>query len=554
MIEQISFKFGKAPLRPLTLSTAPVTVFVGPNNSGKSLVLAEIDRYCSNGNKSTTDSIVEEITFRPSSPAKVEEYLSRMVIQPRVGESVLPGNILIGSARGRYHLTRDSFQQFLVAPSTQPQQFAVFFLAHKTLKLDGPGRIGLVKDKPAGDWLGEPQNSLQVLARDFEKRSDVRRIVHDALGSYFVIDPTLGGVLRIRLAPRPPESEIEEFGLHSQARDFHSQATLIDSVSDGVKAFTGIVTEILAGDPLVILIDEPEAFLHPSLSFKLGNEIAGLASRADKRVFVSTHSPSFVMGCIQSGAQLNVVRLTYRERQATARVLPNDEILRLMRNPLLRSTGVLGGLFYEFVIVTESDTDRAFYQEINERLLRFSPEFGIPNCLFLNAQNKQTVRTVIRPLRDLGIPAAAIVDIDIVKEGGTVWANFLESGFVPEIQRQSLATSRSLVLQKFEECGRNMKRDGGIGLLVGGDQEAANNLFDQLAEYGLFALRNGEIESWLRDLGVDGHGPGWLIPLFEKMGDNPDSAEFVKPSTGDVWAFIAGIKKWMTNPFRKGIP
>ena len=61
-----------------------------------------------------------------------------------------------------------------------------------------------------------------------------------------------------------------------------------------------------------------------------------------------------------------------------------------MRNPLLRSTGVLNGLFYEFVVVTEADADRAFYQEMNERLLRFKPEWGIPNCLFLNAHGKHT--------------------------------------------------------------------------------------------------------------------------------------------------------------------
>src|SRR5260370_23066181 len=84
-----------------------------------------------------------------------------------------------------------------------------------------------------------------------------------------------------------------------------------------------------------------------------------------------------------------------------------------MRNPLLRSTGVLGGLFYESVIVTESDADRAFYQEINERLLRFQPERGLNNALFLNAQNKQTVPTILAPLRQLGIPAAGIVDVDV---------------------------------------------------------------------------------------------------------------------------------------------
>ena len=110
------------------------------------------------------------------------------------------------------------------------------------------------------------------------------------------------------------------------------------------------------------------------------------------------------MGCIQSGAPINIVRLTYRDNIATARLLASKELLALMRNPLLRSTRVLDGLFYEFVVITEADADRAFYQEINERLLRFKPDWGIPNCLFLNAQNKQTVRTVLEPLRSLGIP------------------------------------------------------------------------------------------------------------------------------------------------------
>jgi hypothetical protein len=167
--------------------------------------------------------------------------------------------------------------------------------------------------------------------------------------------------------------------------------------SDGVKAFTGIIAEVIAGDPRVLLIDEPEAFLHPALSYKLGFELSRATAGAGKRVFVSTHNPQFVMGCIQAGVPLNIVRLTYRQGVATARVLPSDDIVRLMRNPLLRSTGVLGALFYEFVVVTESDADRAFYQEINERLLRLGGTNGIPNCLFLNAQNKQTVHHIIVP-------------------------------------------------------------------------------------------------------------------------------------------------------------
>src|SRR5262249_31605341 len=148
-----------------------------------------------------------------------------------------------------------------------------------------------------------------------------------------------------------------------------------------------------------------------------------------------------------------------------------DDILRLMRNPLLRSTGVISALFYEYVIVTESDSDRAFYQEINERLLNLDTSRGIPNCLFLNAQNKQTIQTIVRPLRALGIPAAAIVDIDVLKEGGSVWAGFLDAASVPEISRQALATSRASLKTRFDSLGRNMKREGGIEILDQSDRE-----------------------------------------------------------------------------------
>jgi hypothetical protein len=225
-----------------------------------------------------------------------------------------------------------------------------------------------------------------------------------------------------------------------------------------------------------------------------------------------------------------------------------------MRNPLLRSTGVLSGLFYEFVVVTESDADRAFYQEINERLLRFKPDWGIPNCLFINAQNKQTVQTIIRPLRQLGIPAVGIVDIDVLKEGGTVWANLLSSANIPEITLNSLATFRQAVKQAMDKSGKDMKRDGGLAILESSEREAAKNLLSQLSEYGIFVVPGGELESWLKLLDASGHGPSWLINIFEKMGEDSEASNFLKPSDNDVWLFMKSVKNWLIDSNRKGIP
>jgi len=421
--------------------------------------------------------------------------------------------------------------------------------------LDGRERIMLVKEQEAGDLVQKPSlTSLQVLFHDHIKREEVRRIVYDAFGFYFVIDPTKLGYLRIRLSPKAPASDIEEQGLHPKAVQFHSTAEPIEQASDGIKAFVGIITAIIAGDPTVILIDEPEAFLHPALSFKLGKEVSQASSKSEKRLFVSTHSPHFVMGCIQSGTPVNIVRLTYRDEVATARVLKSEDLLTLMRNPLLRSTRVLEGLFYEFVVVTESDTDRAFYQEINQRLLDHKPKWGIPNCLFLNAQNKQTVSTILTPLRNLGIPSAGIVDIDALKDGGTTWTNFLEGGFVPQLTRNSLASLRSEVNNKLKATNKDMKRDGGLELLADNDREAANNLCAQLQEYGLFIVKKGEVESWLPNLAISGHGPSWLVDIFQKMGTDPEQSDYVLPSDDDVWSFMAEVKNWLSNPSRKGIP
>lgn len=555
MISNFRLKFGRMPDTTAELiSTTPVTVFVGPNNSGKSKVLSEIEQYCRNGQKNSNSLILDDLTFFELSEEEVLEAIEHIKQKPNLGESVSDDHIFVGSRYGRHQVHLASLKQSIQNPTANLSAFCHWFLTHITLILDGRSRINLVNQQSAGDLQQAPQSSFQVLFRDDIKRHEVRRIVSEAFGSYFVIDPTSLGQLRIRLSQRAPINDLEECGIHAEAVQFHANAQLIDNASDGVKAFTGIVTEVLAGDPKVILIDEPEAFLHPSLASKLGYEVSRAALSADKRVFVSTHSPTFVMGCIQSGAPVNIIRLTYRDGVATSRVLPSREILELMRNPLLRSTGVLSGLFYEFVVVTESDADRAFYQKINERLLRFKPEWGIPNCLFINAQNKQTVQTIIRPLRQLGIPAVGIVDIDVLKEGGTVWSNLLSGANVPSITHASLAATRAAVKQAMDNSGKNMKRDGGVAILTSSEREAAQNLLNQLGEYGIFVVPGGELESWLQALGASGHGPTWLINIFERMGEEPETSNFLKPDENDVWAFMAIVKAWLIDSNRKGIP
>ena len=58
MINKIILKFGRFPgAEALAVSTTPITVFVGPNNSGKSRALKEINRFCESGQRNAGNVI-----------------------------------------------------------------------------------------------------------------------------------------------------------------------------------------------------------------------------------------------------------------------------------------------------------------------------------------------------------------------------------------------------------------------------------------------------------------------------------------------------------------
>lgn len=559
-LSKIKFRAGAGPDRP-PLETAPGTVFifVGPNNSGKSLALREIENWCFGLDtaRKVVDSL--EVDF-PDDPLVAENLARQFESSPPQSRGLTPGTFWMGQHTFRqdqpfryFEIRVDQLKQATVQKDQNILRawLSAFYAVH----LDGRTRFLLADPKPTGDLQLAPQNHLWALFKNDAGRERVRKLTEDAFGLHFVIDPTGMQVFKIRMSSRAPATKNEEQALDESARRFHAQAQLISELSDGVQAFVGLVSALLSLPHKIILIDEPDAFLHPPLARRLGKNLAMIARERGASLVVATHSSEFLVGCIEVVPDTTIVRLTYDIGVATARVLSPAEIAEMTRDPLLRSTGVLSALFHKGAVVTESDSDRAFYDEMNRRL-QFENR-GIRDALFLNAQNRQTIHRLVRPLRRIGIAAAAIVDLDVLEENKTNWEGLLDACHVPATLKPNLEVERAYLSSVFSAVATPIQdarpiKSKGINALTREDKARAEALLPQLSKYGLFLVPGGELESWLSHLGVKDHGSDWFVNVFSKIGKSETDADYLRPGNDDIWKFIDEIAAWVNDSKRLG--
>lgn len=549
---QLAFRAGASlEAAPLVIQPKRVTLFIGPNNGGKSRALAELQQALS-PITNFAHVIFGEIGCSEITEHELVEMLAPLQRPKRPGEDASLEAIAL-EGRGGRTVTNRSVLESAIKPGANlnlRQYLAQHLLRFFYLHLGGEGRLNLANPVSAQPVGSISTNTVSSVFEDDVLRARLSNVVLKAFGQYLVVDPTQLPNIGYRLSSEPAEGGIEK-RLDADAAAFFAKAMPISDASDGTRAFVGILAEVMAGDPHLLFIDEPEAFLHPSLQFLLGQQIS-LNITDEKQIYIATHSPSFLLGCILSGTDVDVVRLTHKGGTSTARHLSADRIRILMTDPLMRSVGAANALFHESAVVVEGDSDRAFYDEINARMHRFSDR-GIPHVAFLNAHNKQTAVNIVKPLREIGIPAASILDIDWIKEDGQVWDRYFAAMGAPLTLKESMAAARRAIRSALETADPNYKRAGGVSLLQGAERQAADAFFDQVEQYGTFTVRSGELESWLPALQVERTKSKWLVSMFKAMGSNAEDSMYLTPGADDVWAFIDRIAAWTANPNRYGM-
>lgn len=140
-IEKLEFKSGTdATASRLVVEPKKITVFIGPNNGGKSAALGEILQTCTNGSRPS--KIFYDIVHSRPDESNVDLYIERFKFAVPANN---PSNIVVGYRGNRHEVNAQSLRsQLLVKEGPYSSQVYNVFLQHFVKNLGGENRLGLV--------------------------------------------------------------------------------------------------------------------------------------------------------------------------------------------------------------------------------------------------------------------------------------------------------------------------------------------------------------------------------------------------------------------------
>ena len=153
---------------------------------------------------------------------------------------------------------------------------------------------------------------------------------------------------------------------------------MLDTQGDGFRSFVGVVLSLLMSKGRIVLLDEPEAFLHPAQARQLGHWIAEHSKHSAEQVIVATHNSSFLSGILASDQAVNIFRLNRKGDRTTYTLIPSKATADLAKSPILSSQRVLESVFYKGVVVCEADAvlalEKLYAEGAPSNLKRFVAE------------------------------------------------------------------------------------------------------------------------------------------------------------------------------------
>lgn len=490
----------------IDLPAPGATVVVGANNAGKSTLLRQLNTLLANGPahlESNPPRLIDSIEFfRDFDTNDLIHWLSgrsTLIQQAAIhgGDYFAIGEATInaeGVRAGVHALSHDHLPDFYSA---------MVFFADATSRLSygfaSSARSEL--EAPATEHLHRFQDDRALVDR-------LSALSERVFGRPLLFDDYSGGTIRLRVGsvdlPLPARDEpLGDFGRAV------SRLPYLDAQGDGMRSFFGVMVPVLAGAQQIILVDEPEAFLHPPQARALGRELANAAWDRRAQLIVATHDKDFISGVLDAQGELSIVRLR-RSDGATTRTQPTPERLRHLRDDrLLRYSNVLNGLFAQLVVLCEGDQDCRFYEAALDHYVTAHGDdpdtHTVPaaDVLFIPVNGKGGFANFIPSLQELAVPAAVVADLDLLRSpelpkalfqamGGT-WTNVERDYGIatagrrspgPQLTVKAVLDAVSAILEPIAATEPERRHDGTT-------KEAIDDLLDSGGDAWADAKRSG---------------------------------------------------------------
>lgn len=562
------------------INASNINVFVGANNCGKTQLLKDMLSYITGDPNPTI--LLDELSipypenwvqFTKTYPMEITE--SNGISQIRHISATLdkepsgPSQSNLLTNLGLW--LQNNKRQFRKATGTG---LVTFLNTDNRLKLAMSQPVQNIHQKGAKNVL----EALYLSGR--ESTEKVREIIKDIFNVDIYLDPTNLGMLQCKVGNNFSQIPSNPQDAYKQLQTY----PLLDNQGDGIRSIFGIITAIVSIKKPIILLDEPEAFLHPPQALKLGAIISNLIDE-NQQIFISTHSADFLRGLLSSTRNASIIHVKRNaEDKTTTNELDSQTLNQIITDPLLSSSRVLEGMFYKGVVATEADADTVFYQRLFQKI-------SSDEIHFVNAHNKQTLKKLIEPYNKLGIKFAMIADSDVIRDKYE-FQNILSITDSTETQREILTLRDEIYnyfqsknkydillelknktqelcntplpevtdspekinssLFDFRSALKKLRDDSdelaefkakGYTCLPENLQTSFNNLWDRCSKIGLFIVKVGELESWLLDYGVarTANKSKWIVHALDKL------FEITYDENKEIWKFMKELKKYLLS-------
>ncbi len=559
----------------IELTPDSAVLIVGPNNAGKSLALREIVAHLQPPHLvGVPMKVVLDIEIELSGTATdLRDWLDAHAF--RVQRELLhfqrpgantPWSVLKQEWEDAMSVANSDSGDRIRLPGLAP--FVIFHAAAEQ-------RLGLLGESavynPLTDGPGDP---LQVLFARPELEAELSEDSQEAFDVGVVLARIWGAPLRLHMG----SLEIEPATPPSRAYiDAIEQLPLASEQGDGIRSFLGLILALRAAGYPVVMVDEPEAFLHPPQARLLGRKLVSIEG-GDTQAFIATHNSDVLRGALDAtDANVQVIRVVRNGDVNTTAVLSPERLREIWSDPLLRYSNVLEGLFHKGVVISEGDADSRFYSAVLDAIRDAK---GAPphDLLFTQSGGKERLPTILEALTSLSVPAAVVVDFDGLRDeallrrltdlqGGN-WSDLaqdwravyqaieqlgsapvmtdvkrtiddvFQGASNPKLDRATASKVRDAV--QLSDSWRLAKRSG-LGLLPQGSvSEAGQRLLDTLAALGIFVVPVGELERWVPD--ISEHGPRWVGAVLQgRRYEEPDAP---------AWEFMRAVSAYFESSRR----